>query len=198
MQLEISARDIERILKPLAAFPNEAGKVLKRTLARSGQNMATNLSREIRKSSFLKAGDVRKALSRPLLSGDASGMQVEVTVGSRQLAMDHFRLVPARITARKGLASVNWPNAGYQIGPGEPVRFAETKNRGRAFVTRFAKAGRLLLLQRQGRKLLRVFGYSVQYFASFDAVKTHIESQSRDYFERRLAHEIDFALGKLK
>ncbi len=140
MQLEISAKDMERILKPLSAFPKEVSQALKRTLTRSGQNMATNISREIRKSSFLKAGDVRKALSKPLLSGDASSMQVEVTVASRRLTMDHFRLVPRRITARKGMRSINWPNAGYQIGPREPVRFAETKNRGRAFVTRFADA----------------------------------------------------------
>lgn len=199
MRLEFSAKDFDRVLLPLAAFPGEVTKALRRSLIRTGANLATTLNRQIRQESFLKSGDIRQALSKPLMSGGTDSMQVEVRVAGKRLALDHFKLVPRRITARKRLCSPGWPDAGYQIGPREPVRFIPGGNgRGRPFVTRFSAGGRLLMMQRQGRRLMRVFGYSVQYFSAFDATVRVVERTSREFFERRLAHEVAYLVSKLK
>lgn len=199
MRLEISAKDFDRVLLPLAAFPGEVARALRRSLTRTGNNLATNISRQIRQESFLNAGDVRQALSKPLMSGGTDSMQVEVRVASRRLALDHFKLVPRRVTARKRLRSSGWPAAGFQIGPHEPVRFLPAgSGKGRPFVTRFSAGGRLFMMQRQGRKLVRVFGYSVQYFAAFDATVRAVERNTKDFFERRLTHEVAYLVSKLK
>lgn len=199
MRLEISARDFDRVLLPLAAFPGEVTKALRRSLTRTGANLATTLNRQIRQESFLKTRDIRQALSKPIMSGGTDSMQVEVRVAGKRLGMDRFRLVPRRITARKRLRAPDWPDAGFQIGPREPVRFIPAGNgRGRPFVTRFSAGGRLLMMQRQGQKLMRVFGYSVQYFSAFDATVRVVERTAKEFFERRLAHEVAYLVGKLK
>lgn len=197
MDLKIDTRDLERVLLPLSGMGSEVNKALRAALQRTGSNMATNIARQIKQHSFLKSGEIRQALSKPLLAGSGGSLRVEVRVASRPLPADHFRLTPRRVTARKGKRSINWPRAGFQIGPGEPVRRLDGGNGlSKAFVARLA--GRLFLMQRRGRKLQRVFGYSVQYFAAFDATTTFVMRAARTMFEQRLRHEVQHRLEKLR
>ena len=197
MDLKIDTRDFERVLLPLAGMAGEVDKAIRAALKRTGDNMTTNIARQIKQHSFLKPGEIRQALSNPLVTGSGGSLRVEVRVASRQLAMDHFRLAPRRVTARKRKRSVNWLRAGYQIGPGEPVRYPDGGNGlSKAFVTRLN--GRLFLMQRRGRTLERMFGYSVQYFAAFDATSAFVMRAARTMFEQRLRHEVQHRLEKLK
>lgn len=116
------------MLLPLAGMAGEVDKAVRAALKRTQDNMATNIVRQIKQHSFLKSGEIRQALSKPLISTTPGAAWAQVRVASRPLAMDHFRLVPRRVTARKRMRSVNWPRAGYQIGPGEPVRYPDGGN----------------------------------------------------------------------
>ncbi|WP_165071056.1 hypothetical protein [Desulfovibrio sp. ZJ200] len=197
MEIQIDTRDFDRVLRPLAGMAGEVDKAIRAALKRTGANMGTNIARQIKEHSFLKSGDIRQALSKPLLTGTAGSLRVEERVASRQLALDRFRLVPRRVTARKRMRSIHWPRAGYQIGPGEPVRYPDGGNGlSKAFVTRLN--GRLFLMQRRGRTLERMFGYSVQYFAAFDATSAFVMRAARTMFEQRLRHEVQHRLEKLK
>lgn len=197
MELNIDTRDFMRVLLPLASMPKAVDKAIRAALKRTGTSMAVGIARQIRQRSFLKTGEILPALSKPLLTGSSGNMRIEVRVAGKPLAMDHFRLVPRRITARKGQRSLHWPEAGYQIGPGEPVRHLPGKQgRSRAFAIRLG--GRLFLMRRQGKALQRVFGYSVQYFAAFDDTVTSVQEAARTLFAQRLAHEVHYRLGKLR
>ena len=190
MDLKIDTRDFERVLLPLTGMAGEVDKAIRAALKRTGDNMTTNIARQIKQHSFLKPGEIRQALSKPLVTGSGGSLRVEVRVASRQLA-------PRRVTARKRKRSVNWPRAGYQIGPGEPVRYPDGGNGlSKAFVTRLN--GRLFLMRRRGRTLERMFGYSVQYFAAFDATSAFVMRAARTMFEQRLRHEVQHRLEKLR
>ena len=197
MDLKIDTRDFKRVLLPLADMAGEVDKAVRAALKRTQDNMATNIVRQIKQHSFLKSGEIRQALSKPLISTTPGAVWAQVRVASRPLAMDHFRLMPRRVTARKRMRSVNWPRAGYQIGPGEPVRYPDGGNGlSKAFVARLN--GRLFLMRRRGRALERMFGYSVQYFAAFDATSAFVMRAARTTFEKSLRHEVHYRLEKLQ
>ena len=65
MDLKIDTRDFERVLLPLAGMAGEVDKAIRAALKRTGDNMTTNIARQIKQHSFLKPGEIRQALSNP-------------------------------------------------------------------------------------------------------------------------------------
>lgn len=108
-------------------------KSVKAALRRAGSNMRKNLIKGIRGASYLKVRDITDAFD-PLQVTDT---EARVRVAGRLLPADRFKLVPNRITARKGIRSVNWPSPGVSIGPGEPMRHLEEAGFSKPFITKF-------------------------------------------------------------
>lgn len=197
MRFEIDTRDFSRILAPLRGMGRGMELAVRAAVKRAAATMGKDISAQIRMRSYLQAGDVKKSLSKPVITGDGNSITAEIRVAGKPLAMDRYRLVPRRVTARKRMASRRWPEAGYQIGPSEPVRRARGGGGlSKGFVIR--KGGRLFLMQRRGKKLERVFGYSPQYFAAFDDTTRVVEANARETFEKRLIHEVKHRLEKLR
>ncbi len=197
MQLEIDTRDFDRVLAPLRGMGRQIELAVRAAVKRAAGTMGKDISAQIRLRSYLKAGDVKKSLTKPVITGNGDNISAEIRVASKPLAMDRYRLLPKRVTARKRKASRFWPEAGYQIGPSEPVRQARRDGGlSKGFVIR--RNGRLFLMQRRGKKLERVFGYSVQYFAAFDETVRVVQHNARETFEKRLAHEVRHRLEKLR
>lgn len=197
IDLRFDAKDLKRILGPLSGMPKLVDDGLRSAIRRTAATMRTDVNRQIRLHSFLKAGDITPAISKPLFASSAGSFEGVVRISGKPLAMDKFRLVPRRVTARKRMRSSRWGLAGYQIGPGEPVRQAtERGGRSKGFVVRLG--GKLYLMRRSGKKMQRMYGYSAQYFAVFDAVRRTVENNARQNFEKRMAHELSYRLGKLR
>ena len=53
-----------------------------------------------------------------------------------------------------------------------------------------------VLRRTSGGRLVRVYGYPVQYFAAFRAVHDPVERRAREMFEKRLRHEVRYRLEK--
>lgn len=197
MKLEFDAREFNRILVPLRGMGRQMELAVRAAIKRAAATMGKDISAQIRLRSYLKAGEVKKSLTKPAISSNGDSITAEIRVAGKPLAMDHYRLVPRRVTARKRMASRRWPEAGYQIGPSEPIRQARRGGGlSKGFVMR--RNGRLFLMQRRGKKLERVFGYSAQYFAAFDETTRVVEANARETFEKRLAHEVRHRLEQLK
>ena len=54
-----------------------------------------------------------------------------------------------------------------------------------------------MLRRTSNGKLVRAYGYPVQYFAAFRAVREPVERRAREMFEKRLRHEVRYRLEKL-
>lgn len=196
MNLHVDIANLEAITRPLKAFPGELEKVLKSSLSRTGARLASTVARAIKSETYLKSSDIRAALKKPLVKGSGSVMEVEVAVSSVQAPIDKFKLIPNRITARKGVRSSSWRGPSYKLGPKTPVQSPDADyGSSKPFVARLG--GKNRLLRRYGKKLKRVYGYSVQYFAVFDSVEKPALEDARAFFEKRLAHEVDYRLGRL-
>lgn len=196
IDLRFDARDLQRILGPLHGFPKQVDKAVRSAIRRAAPAMAREAAVQIRGHSFLKGGDIRAAISKPLYRAEGGGFSAEFRVASKQMPMDKFRLVPRKVTARKGVRSTNWQVPGYQVGPNEPVRTVKAHGgKSKGFVIR--RGGKLYLMRRSGKHITRVFGYAVQYFAAFGATHRAVEARARAMFEKRLEHEVQYQLEKL-
>lgn len=197
MRLDIRLADLDTVLAPLAAFPRDLAKAVRRAVNKAGTHLATTLARRIKPETFLSSGDIRKAFARPVVRVSDASVMAEVRVAGKKMGLEHFRLVPRRVTARKRLRSTLWPQAGYRLGPRDAVRVVMGEgNKSKGFVMR-SRAGRLLFMQREGKKTLkRVLGPTVQYFASFDEVVRDVEVDVRGFFARTLSHEAAWLSGQ--
>lgn len=215
--LNIDPKDFERILLPLSGMPAAIRGALWQAVKRSLSSMKQELSISIRKNSFLPANTINAAITKPQMYGyerrgnskmTSDSIMGAVRVASRNLALDNFKLVPNRPSARKG-PSIGWQAAGFQIGPNEPVRYRDRANGlSKGFVLR--GKSKLLFFQsmlgkrrrypsgRAGYVLLRPASYTVQYFAAFDSVQESIARTAKERFESVLPHEVAYRLGKLK
>lgn len=215
--LNIDPKDFERILLPLSGMPAAIRGALWQAVKRSLSSMKQELSISIRKNSFLPANTINAAITKPQMYGyerrgnsktTSDSIMGAVRVASRNLALDNFKLVPNRPSARKG-PSTGWQAAGFQIGPSEPVRYRDKANGlSKGFVLR--GKSKLLFFQsmlgkrrrypsgRAGYVLLRPASYTVQYFAAFDSVQESIARTAKERFESVLTHEVGYRLEKLK
>ena len=196
IELQFDAKEIRRILGPLHGFPKQVDKAVRAAIRRAAPAMAKEAGVQIKGHSFLQGGAIRAAITKPLYHAEGTGLSAEFRVASKPLAMDRFRLLPRKVTARKRVRSTNWQLTGYQIGPNEPVRTVKAHgDKSKGFVVR--RDGKLYLMQRSGKHINRVFGYAVQYFAAFGVTHRAAEARAREMFEKRLEHEVHYQLSKL-
>lgn len=188
MQLFVEMTDFGQILRPLKGLDKTTELAVNSALRRAGTAMRASLSKGIRRESFLKSGSIRGDIKKPVLD---SGL-VSVTVCGKMHGADSFKLIPDRITARKGMRSKDWPSAAFQVGPRVPVR-----RPAKAFVL-MTKEGNKRMFQRKEGKLERVKGVTSQYFSVFHQVQAPALERGREVFEKRLMREVQFRLGKMK
>lgn len=215
--LNINPKDFERILLPLASMPHEIRGALWQAVKRSLDTTKKELATGIQNNSFLPKRLITDAITKPQMYGterrgniktQTDSIMGAVRVASRNLALDNFKLVPNRVTARKG-PSTDWEAAGFQIGPQESVRYRDKANGlSKGFVLR--GKSKLMFFQamlgkkrrypggRLGPVLFRPASYNVQYFAAFDRVQESLHHKAKERFETVLAHEVQYRLGKLK
>lgn len=215
--LHINPKEFERILLPLASMPTEIRGALWQAVKRSLDTTKKELATGIQKNSFLPKRLITDAITKPQMYGSERRGNIKtqtdsimgaVRVASRNIALDNFKLVPNRITARKG-RSTGWKAAGFQIGPQEAVKYRDRADGlSKGFVLR--GKSKLMFFQsilgkkrrypsgRLGPVLFRPASYTVQYFAAFDRVQDSLHHKAKERFERTLAHEVVYRLGKLK
>lgn len=170
-------------------------KAVWQSLKRSGQNMKTNIARELAKETYLKNSFVKKSVKKPVLKESLS--MVSVGVESAETPAFRFKLKPNTVTAKKGTHMREARMPGFKIGPKEPVRYAP---QGRGFSKAFNvknKKGKIVQLHRResDNELMHVMGPSMQYFASFNRVQETVQTNALEAFQKRLEHEILYRLG---
>ena len=196
LELHVDTRELAAIARPLSAMRGQLEKAVQAAVRRTGVTLRTDVIRQTAQVTYLQRAKITTAVFKPLVRTTASEIRAEIGVRGKPFGMDAFRLIPKRVTARRGRRSRDWPLSGYSTGPGEGIRTLPARGgRSAAFVIR--SGGRLVMLRRtSGGRLVRVYGYPVQYFAAFRAVHDPVERRAREMFEKRLCHEVRYRLEK--
>jgi hypothetical protein len=218
LSLYIDPKEYERALAPLKNFPKEVRGALWNSVKRSLDTAKKEIATGIKQNSYLKMSLIKKSITKPQMyskrtagskSTTSDSITGSVRVASRVLPLDEFKLVPARITARKGTRSRNWKLAGFKIGPSEPIGthpgspgyspgFVIRGKKGLSMFQR--KLGSYYINPADGKRkqsVVRAMGYTVQYFAAFDRNVAMIQTKTKERFLSVLQHEVSFRLGRL-
>lgn len=205
LRIDIDTKEFARVLAPLSSMGQAVNKAVVSAMRRAVPAMQSKIAQGIRRESYLKGEYVREALTPGVIVQTGTSVTGEVRVASRKIGLDRYRLVPAAVTARKRKRPEQWNPAGFRLGPAQRVRFVQAAGGwSKAFVIRglLNSNGRLRMVQGMGkgrkRKLRLVRGFPVQYFAVFDAVVAPAQTTGRETFEKRLRHEVNRQLEKLK
>lgn len=190
--LFIDDSEFERLQGLLRSCPDLFRNACKAALKRVGGNMRRNIGKGMRAQSYLKGKEITGSIGRLQLSDD----EAKVRVAGRKIPVHKFKLVPNRITARKGQRSVNWPEPKYKLGPKLKSRYGKRDNgESMGFIFRGKYSGKLVMGQRLGKKIKTVYDVTPQYFAAFEEVKEPVMDEAQKTFMTRLEHEIDYRLG---
>lgn len=185
-------KEFERLAKLCQNAPELFNKAIRSALRRAGHYMRKKVRQGIKSVSYFNNRDIGYALSRL----QYYGAQVSLTVLGAQAAGHKFKMIPNRITARKGKRSIYWPSPGVKLGPDEPVRHASKAGFSKPFIMK-TKSGLKAMYWREketGDLKMPTFA-SPQYFAAFDRVQKPVLSTTGEIFLQRLVHEIDYRLG---
>lgn len=188
----IDDSQLDRMARLCQDSPQIFQQALKATLRRVGGNMRKNIRKGIKGESYLKSGVIGAAIGRLQIRG----AEAKLTVAGSRLAGHKFRMIPDRVTARKGTRSVNWPSPGVKIGPQEPVRHASDPDYSKPFIIKTKSGLKAMFWRKKADNSLEMPGFAPpQYFAAFDRVQTPVMSEAERTFLQRLEHEIDYRLG---
>jgi len=185
-------RELNRLSQVFKDSPEIFGQALRAALRRTGGNMRKNVRKGMKAASYLKSADIASAIGRLQLNG----MEAALTVAGAMKAGHKFRMVPNRVTARKGKRSIYWPSPGVNIGPGEPLRYPRKAGYYKPFIAKTRSGLKAMYWREKGTNQLSMPTVAApQYFAAFDRVKDPVLAEAETAFMRRLEHEIDYRLG---
>lgn len=153
--------------------------------------MSKNIRKGIKEASYLKSSAIASALGKLKFTGN----EASITVAGAKKAGHQFKMVPNRITARKGKRSIYWPSPGVNIGPGEPVRYPRKAGYYKPFIAQIQGLKAMYWREKTTGDLKMPTIVAPQYFAAFDKVKDPVLDEAAQAFLKRLTHEIDYRLG---
>lgn len=184
-------KEFERLAKLCQNAPDLFNKAIRSALRRAGHHMRKTVRKGIKSVSYFNNRDIGYALSRLQFYG----AEVSLTVFGAQAAGHHFKMVPNRITARKGKRSIYWKSPGVKIGPDEPVIHAKKEGFSKPFIAQTKNLKAMYWREKSTGDLRMPTFASPQYFAAFDRVQKPVLSSVGEIFLQRLIHEIDYRLG---
>ncbi|MFR1533167.1 MAG: hypothetical protein ACLSTO_05670 [Bilophila wadsworthia] len=167
LELHVDTRELAAIARPLSAMRGQLEKAVQAAVRRTGVTLRTDVIRQTAQVTYLQRAKITTAVFKPLVRTTASEIRAEIGVRGKPFGMDAFRLIPKRVTARRGRRSRDWPLSGYSTDGRGIHTLPARGGRSAAFVIR---SGRLVMLRRTlRRKAGQVCGIRA-IFAAFRAV----------------------------
>ena len=186
---ESMLRDVQSRLKEI---PQKAPNVISASLNRTVTNVASNLSKEIRKTYTVKAGDIKGTITRVRATPQTLSASVKSKGGT--MGLDKFKTSALMATSRKGGVKSVKINR-------KPVKAAVKKGQMKKVMDGFvATVNGPKIFKRQTKKRLpieRLHGPSVPQMAGSPEVGEAVNREAQAMFGRRLDHEIGRLLDKL-
>lgn len=199
IELSIDAKSLHKQLQPLLTFPQAVQPAVYQSLKKTMTGIRAEAGREIRARAALAPGRVSQAIGKVVITGGASRLEGSIRVASEGQHLGDYQITPRRRTAVQGVRSSRWRTVRWRVERGRGFKEnAPEDGFSKAFAA-YAKSGKLVLFRRgAGGKLKALFGPRIQYFMAFDSVQEHLQTTARERFERTLAHEVQYRLGKTK
>ncbi|MEN8702495.1 phage tail protein [Bacillus infantis] len=166
----------------LGTFSRKAPNAISSALNRAVTNVSSNVSKEVRKKYTVKSSDIKQTLSKTR----ASRQDLHAIVKSKGelLPLDRFKVSPRSVQPKRK----------------KPIKVAVKKEGLKPLLGAFVgEIHGTKVFKRVGKKRLpirRLFGPSIPQMIENEEVRSFINQEGNETFNRRLDHEINRILAQ--
>jgi hypothetical protein len=186
----VDTEELKRIALELKGFPDVAPKAMSSALNRTITTVKTDMKREVVAAYEVKGSDVTKSLS--VKKSSPNKLSAEAISQGRPIALAHFKFKPKKPMAGKTRRKV-------MVKVKKSEGFTEIKSKPAAFVQN--PNGATNIFKREGQSRLpikRLYSLSVPQMLGNQEVINRITVKAHETLEKRVKHEIEYRLKKIK
>lgn len=178
----VNKRTMRRVQRKLGDMSRKTPNVVSSALNRAVTNIASNISKEVRKEYFIKAKDVKQTLTKN--KSNRSTLSASVISSGETIPLDRFKVSPKTVKPKRK----------------KPIKVAVQKTGLKELVGAFvADINGIKVFERVGDERLpirRLFGPSVPQMLGNEEIREQIDREGQETFYKRLDHEIKRILDK--
>ncbi|MCM3567854.1 phage tail protein [Neobacillus mesonae] len=181
VSVRLDRRTVREVQRRLGDMSSKAPNVLASSLNRAVTNVASNISKELRKEYTVKTTDIKNTLDKTKAS--RSNLRAVVRSQGELIPLDKFKVSPKTVQPKRK----------------KPIKIGVKKDGIKpvlhAFVT---DINGIKVFERMGKPRLpirRLFGPSVPQMLNNEEVRNRINHEGYQMFNRRLDHEINRILN---
>lgn len=189
-EVEIDAKQLQKVAVELSEIPKVAPKAMASALNRTIATVKTDMKREAVAAYEIKGADVMKTLR--VRKASPSNLRAEASSIGQPVALIHFKVKPRNPPTKqtkKQLQVKIKKSAGFQTIKMKPSAFVQSV-KGANNV--FARTGKNRL------PIKRLYSLSIPQMISNDGVIQKITEKANETLEKRVQHEIEYRLNKIK
>lgn len=183
--MNIIARVDENMLNDvrgrLEEFSSKAPAIITSALNRAVTNVASNVSKEVRKEYIVKASDIKSTLEKTKAS--KANMSAIVRSRGELIPLDRFKVSPRKVTPKRKT----------------PIKVSVKKGGMKPTLKAFVgDIHGIKIFKRETKKrlpIMRLFGPSIPQMLKNEEIRTKINQDGQEMFYRRLQHGIDRVLA---
>ncbi|WP_260288454.1 phage tail protein [Peribacillus aracenensis] len=176
----------ERMLKDvqdkLGAFSKKAPNAISSSLNRAVTNVASNVSKEVRKEYNIKSADIKNTLSKTRAS--RSNLSAIVESRGELIPLDKFKVSPRTVQPKRK----------------KPIKVGVKKGGVKPLLHSFVSdVNGIKVFERKGKARLpvkKLFGPSIPQMLKNEDIRKNIDREGSETFNRRLDHEINRILDR--
>jgi len=188
MRLSVDAKQLKRATIGISFVQDNVPKAFAATLNRVGQGLKTEASKIVRKSYDVKHKDVISRGNIRITKADPARLQLILSSRGRNIPLIHFKTRPANPETRKPKVL----KASVKKSGGKPIPGAFVARMGNGAVGVFRRSGKSRL------PIDQLYGPAVPVMLNEPGVADHLQDEARKRMEKRLDHEMNRVLGRLK
>lgn len=189
-EMIVDTEQLKRVAVELSEYPKVAPKAMAAALNRTITTVKTEMKREAVAAYEIKAGDVNKTLS--IKRASPSKLQAVASSVGRPIALIHFKVKPkkppTKATRKRVMVKIK-KSSGYSTINTKPSAFVQNAS------------GAINVFQRKGAARLpikRLYSLAVPQMIGSKAVMDRIQVKANETLDKRVTHEIEYRLGKIK
>lgn len=197
IELKYDEGKLRASLVALQKLPAQERAILGQSINRALYGLRTDIVRDLRSRTVLKAGTIRKGISvMTAYWYSHKWARSYVRVSTSRLPLTEYKVTPLRQTAQKGRKPIKYKPLSYRLAPGGKSfgNAPQDEGRSKLFMVRGKKSGKLGVFVRLGQErlpIVRETGPSLQFFygdqARQVAIMAKADARFRAEFGRRIS-----------
>lgn len=188
MKISVDGKQLQKATISLQFVEKNIPKAFSAALNRVGQGVKTEASKKVRETYDIRAGDVKRYGNIRITKANFAKLELLLTSRGPSVPLIRFKTSPSKQSSRSPrVLSASVKRSGKKPIPGAFIRSMESGHAG--------------VFKRSGKRRLPIqelFGPAVPVMMSEPGVAEHLQNEANIRMQKRLDHEVDRVLGRLK